>query len=63
MMANETIVLVPHAGFEETSQNNAWKQENNLAQMVEQKDRHVGHFLPWPSRNAAQILSNRWQMT
>jgi hypothetical protein len=31
------------------------RQENKSAQMVEQKDRYVGHFLPWLSRNAVQI--------
>src|SRR6266571_4994581 len=54
MMANETISHVPRAGYEEMSWNNAQKQVNPLAQMVEQKGRHVVHSLPWPSRNTAQ---------
>src|SRR6266403_2903719 len=59
MMANEIIVHVPHVAFDEMSQNIAWRQENKLAKMVEQKGKHVGHFLPWPSRNTAQILNHR----
>src|SRR6266702_1241568 len=55
MMANETIVHVPPAGYEEMSWNNAQKQGSSLAQMVEQKDRHVVYSWPWPSRNTAQI--------
>src|SRR6266702_1820753 len=54
MMANETIAHVPRVTFEETSWNNVQRQENELAQMVEQKDRHVEHSLPWLSRNTVQ---------
>src|SRR6266702_3935232 len=50
-MANETIAHVPHIIFEEISSNNVQRQENESAQMVEQKDRNVEHSLPWPSRN------------
>src|SRR6266702_8699977 len=53
-MANETIAHVPHVGFEEMSWNNAQRQENKPAQMVKQKDRYVGHFLPCSSRNTVQ---------
>ena len=55
MMASETIVHVPHVGFGEMRWNNVRRQANKSAQMVERKDRYVGHFLPWPSRNAVQI--------
>src|SRR6266702_723762 len=54
MTANETIAHVPRAGYEEMSWNNAQKQANSSARMVEQKGRHVVHSLPWPSRNTAQ---------
>src|SRR6266571_8828926 len=54
MMANETIAHVPPVRFEETSWNNVQRQENELAQTVEQKDRHVEHSLLWPSRNTVQ---------
>src|SRR6266702_1664692 len=54
MMANQTIARVPRVGFEEMSWNNVQRQENESEQMVKQKDRHVEHFLPWPSRNTAQ---------
>src|SRR6266702_2886124 len=54
MMANETISHVPRVGFEEMSWNNVQRPENESVQMVEQKDRHVEHSLPWPSRNTAQ---------
>src|SRR6266702_200939 len=54
MMANETTAQVPRVRYEEMSWNNAQKQWNSSAQMVEQKDRHVVHSLPWPSRNTAQ---------
>jgi hypothetical protein len=46
MMANETIVHVPRVGFEGKRWSNAWRQESKSAQMVERKDRYVGHFLP-----------------
>ncbi len=55
MTTNETTVHVPHVGFEEMSGSNAQRQENKSVQMVEQKDRHVEHFLPWRSRNIVQI--------
>src|SRR6266702_2620488 len=55
MMANGTIAHVPRVGFEEMSWNNVQRPENESVQMVEQKDRHVEHSLPWPSRNTAQI--------
>src|SRR6266702_1566215 len=51
-LANETIAHVPRVRFEETRLNNVQRQENESAQMVKQKDRHVEHSLPWPSRNA-----------
>src|SRR6266702_5298736 len=51
MMANETTAHVPRVRFEEMGWNNVQRQENVTAQMVEQKDRHVVHSLPWPSRN------------
>src|SRR6266702_1904909 len=54
MMANESISHVPRVGFEEMSWNNVQRPENGSVQMVEQKDRHVEHSLPWPSRNTVQ---------
>src|SRR6266702_3641280 len=54
MMANETIAHVPRVKFEEMSWNNVQKRENESVQMVGQKDRHVEHSLPWPSRNAVR---------
>src|SRR6266702_1040219 len=54
MMANETVAHVPRVTFEKMSWNNVQRQENCSAQMVEQKDRHVVHSLPWPLRNTAQ---------
>src|SRR6266702_1301022 len=55
MAANEIISHVPRVGFEEMSWNNVQRQWNEPAQMVEQKDRHVVHSLPWLSRNTAQM--------
>src|SRR6266571_1978991 len=54
MMANETIAHVPCVEFEEMSSNNVQRQENESAQMVEQKDRHVEHSLPRPFQNTSQ---------
>src|SRR6266702_3267713 len=54
MMASETIAHVPSVAFEEMSLNNVQRQENESAQMVEQKDRYVEHSLPWLSRNIVQ---------
>src|SRR6266702_2949859 len=54
MMANETIAHVSCVRFEEMSWNNVQRPENESAQMVEQKGRHVEHSLLWPSRNTAQ---------
>ncbi len=48
MMANQTIVHVQRVRFEEMNWNNVQRQENQSAQMVEQKDRHVVHFLLSP---------------
>src|SRR6266702_71329 len=63
MMANETIAHVPCPGFEEMSSNNVQRQENESAQMVEQKDRRVKHSLPWPSRNTAQMQRHHRRTT
>src|SRR6266702_119945 len=63
MMANETIAHVPRVTFEEMSQNNVQRQENESAQMVEQKGRHVEHSLPWPSRNAVQTQRHHLRTT
>src|SRR6266702_2867093 len=63
MMAKATIVHVPDVGFGEMSWNNAQRQENKSAQMVGQKDKHVEHFLPWPSRNTVQTQRHRRRMT
>src|SRR6266702_8373599 len=57
VMAIETIAHVPRVAFDEISSNNVQRPENESVQMVEQKDRHVEHSLPWPSRNTAQ----RWR--
>src|SRR6266702_2397796 len=54
MMANEIIAHVPRVRFEEMSWNNVQRQENESAQMVGQKDRHVEHSLQWLSRNTVQ---------
>src|SRR6266702_2384355 len=54
MMANETISHVPRVAFEGMSWNNVQRPENESAQMVEQKDRHVEHSLPWPSQNTVR---------
>src|SRR6266571_5346160 len=54
MMAIETIAHIPRVAFDEISSNNVQRPENESVQMVEQKDRHVEHSLPWPSRNTAQ---------
>src|SRR6266702_5293153 len=51
MMANVTIAHVPRVTFEKMNWNNVQRQENQSAQMVEQKHRHVEHSLPWPFRN------------
>src|SRR6266403_3295478 len=63
MMANETIAHVPGVGFDEMRWNNAWRQENMSAQMVEPKNRYVGHFLLWPSRNTVQMQRRHSRMT
>src|SRR6266702_2597407 len=63
MMANETIAHVPRVRYEEMSWNNVQRQENQSAQMVEQKDRHVGHSSPWPSRNTVQIQTRHRRTT
>ena len=63
MMANETIAHVRRVGFEEMSQNIVQRQENELAQMVEQKDRYVEHSLLWPSRNTVQTRRHHWRTT
>src|SRR6266702_8527072 len=54
MMASGTITHVSRVRFEETSWNNVQRRENESAQMVERKDRHVEHSLRWPSRNIVQ---------
>src|SRR6266702_4365189 len=54
MMANEPIAHDPRVRFEEMSWNNVQRQENESAQMVEQRDRHVEHSLPSLSRNTVQ---------
>ncbi len=54
MMVNETIAHVPRVRSEGMSWNNVQRQENELAQMVEQKDRHVEHSLLRASRNTVQ---------
>src|SRR6266571_7849129 len=51
MMANETIAHVPRVTFEKMNWNNVQRQENQSAQMVKRKNRHVEHSLPWPFRN------------
>src|SRR6266702_2214384 len=51
MMANQTIARVQRVTFQEMNSNNVQRQENQSAQMVEQKDRHVVRSLPWPPRN------------
>src|SRR6266702_2763497 len=55
MMANEIIAHVPRVRFEEISSNNVQIQENESAQMIEQRDRYVEHSLPWSSRNIVYI--------
>src|SRR6266702_5823499 len=59
MTANETIAHVPRVVFEKMSWNNVQRQGNEWAQMVERKDRHVEHSLPWLSRNTAQTQKHR----
>src|SRR6266702_4405197 len=54
MMANATIAHVPRVRFEEMCWKTVHRQENELAQMVEQRDRHVGHSLIWLSQNTVQ---------
>src|SRR6266702_1023579 len=54
MMASEIIAHVPPVTFDQMSSNNVQKQENQSAQTVVQKDTHVEHSLPWPSRNIVQ---------
>src|SRR6266702_4119536 len=54
MMANEIIAHVPRVTFDQMSSNNVQKQQNQSAQTVVQKDTHVEHSLPWPSRNIVQ---------
>src|SRR6266702_4488219 len=63
MMTNQTNAHVPRAGFEEMSWNNVQRQENESAQMVEQKGRHVEHSLQWPSRNTAQTQRHHSRTT
>src|SRR6266702_1660489 len=54
MMPSEIIAHVPRVTFDQMSSNNVQKQENQSAQTVVQKDTHVGHSWPWPSRNIVQ---------
>src|SRR6266702_2407668 len=51
MMANKTIAHVPRVRFEEMNWNNVQRQENQSAQMVEPKYRHVVRSLPCAPRN------------
>src|SRR6266702_4535355 len=63
MTANETIAHVPRVTFEEMSWNNVQRQENQSAQMVEQKDTHVEHSLPSPSRSIVQTQTHHRRTT
>ena len=63
MLANETIAHVPRVGFEEMICSNVQRPENESVQMVELKDKHVEHSLPWPSRNTVQTRRHHSQTT
>src|SRR6266702_2046588 len=54
MVANETTAHVPRVRLEEMNRNNVQRQENESAQKVEQKCRHVVRSSPCPPRNTVR---------
>src|SRR6266702_3810419 len=54
MVANETTAHVSRVRLEEMHRNNVQRQENESAQKVEQKCRHVVRSSPCPPRNTVR---------